>query len=135
MINLDFSALVLMEKDMETNYLVKELGSYNVDEGAQYVIKFFYDGEKVNMLFNTHKDVEDWEFDAIYDLFNISSFEEEGYEVDEAQDEYNPTWVLKFDYDEEHNLMEEKVKKACSLIQSEMENVFEAVKDKEEEYK
>lgn len=50
-------------------------------------------------------------------------------------DEYNPTWVLKFDYIEEHNKMEEKIQLACEIIQEEMNKVFENIKNKEEEYK
>lgn len=135
MINLNFSSLVLMERDRETNYLVKELGSYNVGEGAEYVTKFYYDGEKVNIFFDTNKDVEEWEYYAIYDLFNTNSFEEKGYIIEEVEDEYNPTWVLKLDYDNDHNLMEERINTACLIIYTEMKNVFEAIKDKEEEYK
>ncbi|MCM8711161.1 hypothetical protein M2651_08980 [Clostridium sp. SYSU_GA19001] len=132
---MDFSSLVLMERDKETNYLVKELGSYSVGDGAIYVTKFYYDGKKVNMFFDTNKDVEEWEFYAIYDLFNTNSFEEEGFIIEEVEEEYNPTWVIKFDYDNEHNVMEERINTACSIIDKEIKNVFEAIKDKEDEYK
>lgn len=120
---------------MESNHLVKELGSYSVGDGAEYVTKFYYDGQKTNMFFSTNRDVEEWEFYAIYDLFNSQAFEENGFDIEEVEDEYNPTWLLKFNYLEEHNDMEEKVQAACDLIEEEMNNVFEAIKEKEEEYK
>ncbi|WP_127836501.1 DUF6762 family protein [Clostridium prolinivorans] len=132
---MDFSSLVLMEKDIKTNQFIKEMGSFAVNEGAEYITKFYYDGEKVNIFFDTNRDVEEWEFYAIYDLFDASAFEENGFILEEVDDEYNPTWVLKFDYIEEHNKMEEKIQLACEIIQEEMNKVFENIKNKEEEYK
>lgn len=135
MIVVNFSSLVLMERDRNTNHLVKEIGSFAVPDGARYVTKFYYDGEKVNMFFDTNKDVEEWEFYAIYDFFDISAFEQNGFEIEEIEDEYNPTWVLRFDYIEEHNEMEEKIQLACEIIEEEMMKVFEIIKDKQDDYK
>lgn len=135
MIVLEFSSLVLMERDKETNFLIKELGSYEVSEGALYVTKFYYDGDKVNMFFDTNRDVEEWEYSAIYDLFNLDAFEEAGFIIEEVDNEYNPTWLLKFDYMEEYKDMGEKINTACELIEDEMESVFEAIKAKEDNYK
>lgn len=132
---MDFSSLVLMERNKETNHFVREMGSYKVNDGAAFVTKFFYDGEKVSMVFDTGKDVEEWEYSAIFDLFNTEAFEQSRFIIEEMTDEYNPTWILKFDYIEEHNDMEDKINEACSLIEEELENVFEAIKGKEEEYK
>ena len=39
---MDYSSLILMEKDKETGFVVKEIGSYNVSEGAFAVIKQDY---------------------------------------------------------------------------------------------
>ena len=39
---MDYSSLILMEKDNETGFVTKELGSFNVSEGAEY-IKGFYE--------------------------------------------------------------------------------------------
>ena len=38
---MDFSSLVLMEKDNETGFIKKELGSFEVSEGAIYVKKLY----------------------------------------------------------------------------------------------
>ena len=34
---MDYSSLILMEKDNETGFVTKELGSFNVSEGAEYI--------------------------------------------------------------------------------------------------
>lgn len=132
---MDFSSLVLMEKDKETGFITKELGSFSVNEGALHVRKFFVDGDIVNLYFDTNKDVSEWEYSAIYDLFNAKAFEEEGFELSEDLDEYNPTFIVKFKYDDDHNKMQENVSKIVDLIEKEMIEVFKNIEGKEEEYK
>ncbi|MGG7176632.1 DUF6762 family protein [Clostridium paraputrificum] len=132
---MDFSSLVLMEKDKETGYITKELGSFEVNEGALYVTKLFVLDNKVNLYFDTNKDVEEWEYSAIYDLFNKDIFIENGFEVEEELDEYNPTFIIKFQYNDEYLEMKQTLEKCVALIEKEMIKVFDAIKGKEEEYK
>lgn len=131
---MDFSSLVLMEKDNETGFIKKELGSFEVSEGAIYVKKLYMLDDIVYIFFDTNKDVEEWEYSAIYDLFNDDIFEEKGYEIEEDLDEYNPTYIIKFKYVDDYSLIKEKIQECVSLIESEMNNVFESIKGKEEEY-
>lgn len=133
-LEMEFSSLVLMEKDKETNFIVKELGSYEVGEGAQYITKMFFDGDKVNVYFDTKEDVEDWEYSAIFDLFHEEEFTKSGYEIEEVDDEFNPTWLVKFDFIEEHTMMAEKLNDLCALIESSVSKVFNDIKGREEEY-
>lgn len=132
---MDFSSLVLMEKDKETGFITKELGSFEVNEGALYVRKLFVVDNIVNLYFDTNKDVEEWEYSAIYDLFNKDVFIENGFEIDEDLDEYNPTFILKFKYNEEYAEMKEMIDKAVELISKEMDNVFKNIEGKEKDYK
>lgn len=132
---MDFSSLVLMEKDKETGFITKELGSFEVNEGALYVRKLFVLDNIVNLYFDTNKDVEEWEYSAIYDLFNKDIFVENGFEIHEDLDEYNPTFILKFKYSDEYIDMKEMIDKAVNLISNEMENVFKNIEGKEAEYK
>ena len=132
---MDFSSLVIMEKDKETGFIKRELGSFEVDEKALHVKKLYVIDNEVNLYFDTGKDVEEWEYSAIYDLFNEERFNEAGFKLEEDLDEYNPTFILKFQYKEDHNDMKEILDKAIEMIYEEMENVFEIIKGKEEEYK
>ena len=132
---MDFSSLVLMEKDKETGFITKELGSFEVNEGALYVRKLFVVDNIVNLYFDTNKDVEEWEYSAIYDLFNKDIFVENGFEIHEDLDEYNPTFILKFKYSDEYIDMKEMIDKAVELISNEMSNVFKNIEGKEDEYK
>ena len=132
---MDFSSLVLMEKDKETGFVTKELGSFEVEEGALYVVKLYVIDNVVNLYFDTNKDVEEWEYSAIFDLFNQEAFVEAGFEIEEDEEEYNPTYILKMAYIDDYSQMKESLNKALSIIKAEMENVFEAIKGKEEENK
>lgn len=132
---MQFSSLVLMERDKETNQFVRELGSYETGEGAEFVTKLYYDGELINLFFDTKDDVEEWEFSAIYDYFNEDIFTAKGYSIEVVDDEFNPTWVVKFKYSEDHMAVREAIIEICELVKQEINTAFEKIKDKEEEYK
>jgi hypothetical protein len=134
MMKMDFSSLVLMEKDKETGYITKELGSFQVTEGALYVTKLFMVDDEVNLYFDTNKDLEEWEYSAIYDLFNKNAFEEAGFKIEEDLEEYNPTFIIKFKYSDNHAEMNDSINKIVGIIEEEMKNAFEAISGKEDEY-
>ncbi len=131
---MDFSSLVLMEKDKETGFIKKELGSFEVNEGALFVKKLYVLDEIVYMHFDTNKNVEEWEYSAIYDLFNSEAFTEIGYEIEEDLEEYNPAYIIKFKYEDDYDLMKKKIQEVVSIIEKEMNLVFEAIQGKESEY-
>ncbi|NRT91364.1 DUF6762 family protein [Clostridium beijerinckii] len=131
---MDFSSLVLIEKDKETGFIKKELGSFEVNEGALFVKKLYVLDDIVYMYFDTNKNVEEWEYSAIYDLFNNEAFTEKGYEIEEDLEEYNPTYIIKFNYVDDYDVMKGKIQEVVSIIDNEMNAAFEAIKGKESEY-
>ena len=131
---MDYSSLILMEKDKETGFVVKEIGSYNVSEGAEYIKSFYVLDDKVYIKFDTNKDVEEWEYSAIYDVFNAELFENEGFEIEEVEDEYNPTYLVKFKYEDNREYISEKLALCIDLIEEAMEKAFSDIEGKEEEY-
>ena len=132
---MDFSSLVLMEKDKETGFITKELGSFEVNEGARYIKNFYVKGDFVYIKFDTDKDVEEWEYSAVYDLFEYSLFESNGFKIEEVEDEYNPTFLLEFDYKDDFEYIKEKLNLSIELIEEAMAKVFNEIEGKEEEYK
>ncbi len=131
---MDFSSLVLIEKDKETGFIKKELGSFEVNEGALFVKKLYVLDDIVYMYFDTNKNVEEWEYSAIYDLFNNEAFTEKGYEIEEDLEEYNPTYIIKFKYVDDYDVIKGKIQEVVSIIDKEMNAVFEAIQGKESEY-
>ena len=134
MIFLDFSSLVIMEKDKESNLLIKELGSYEVNEGAEYIKKMFSIEGEVNVFFDTKKDVEEWEYSAIYDLFNEEAFNIRGFSIEFNEEEFNPTWLVKFPFLDDYIIMKDRINELCSLIEREIERAFESIEGKQHEY-
>ena len=132
---MDFSSLILMERDKETGFITKEIGSYKVSEGAEYIKNFYVKGDTVHTQFDTNKDVEEWEYNAIYDVFNLELFENEGFSIEEVEDEYNPTFLVKFKYEDDYEYINEKLSLCIELIEEAMEKAFNDIKEKEEEYK
>jgi len=132
---MQFSSLVLMEIDKDTKQFVRELGSYEASQGAEYVTKLNYSGELINLTFDTQVDVLEWQYTAIYDYFNEEPFRSKGYIIEAVDDEYNPTWLVKFKYSDEHTVVREAIIEICELIKQELKEVFIKIKEKEEEYK
>lgn len=131
---MDFSSLVLMEKDRETGFISKELGSFQVSEGALYVKKLFVIDEIVNLYFDTNKDVEEWEYSAIYDVFNYEAFSKEEFDIEDMLDEYNPTFLIKFKYVDDYAFMKERLTRCVELIEDTLEEAFKNIEGKKEEY-
>lgn len=131
---MDYSSLILMERDNETGFVSKELGSFKVSEGAEHIKGFYVKGDKIYIKFDTNKDVEEWEYSAIYDVFNMNLFEEEGFEIEEVEDEYNPTYLVKFKYEDNREYISEKLALCIDLIEEAMEKAFSDIEGKEEEY-
>lgn len=131
---MDFSSLVLMEKDRETGFISKELGSFQVSEGALFVKKLYVIDEIVNLYFDTNKDVEEWEYSAIYDVFNYEAFSKEEFDIEDMLDEYNPTFLIKFKYVDDYGFMKERLTRCVELIEDTLEEAFNDIEGKKEEY-
>lgn len=132
---MDYSSLILMERDNETGFVSKEVGSFQVSEGAEFVKNFYVKGDTVYFIFDTKEDVEEWQYSAIYDLFDYELFKGEGLDIEDIEDEYNPTFLVKFEYKDDYDYLKEKLDLCIELVEEAMEKVFKDIEGKEEEYK
>ncbi|AVP55347.1 hypothetical protein K144313037_03490 [Clostridium tetani] len=124
---MEFKSLILIEKDMESNEFIREMDSYELGEGAMYIEKFYYDGSFVNIVFNIDEDMEDWKYNSILDYFNTEVFEKYTCSIEEVEGEYNPTWIIKFKYTDDFDLMSEKLEDICEEIYNQIKIVMEFV--------
>lgn len=129
--------IVIMERNPETGFLEKELGSYDFGEHTDFIVNIY--GEKENDIMTAHmklsvkKDVEDWEFDAIYDYYNIETVAGENAQGFEIEDCFNPTWEYVFEFSSEtHNI--EEITGILNRHENELIEVYKTVKDKKDEY-
>lgn len=132
---MEFASFVLMEIDPEDKKFIKEMGSYEIEEGGSYITRLYYDGKDVIIHFGIAKEVEDWEFSAIFDLFKKEAFIEKGFGIEDMDEDYNPAWLISFPYLEDREELEEKLNEAGSLIEEKIDEVLKDIEGKEEEYK
>lgn len=132
------TVFVIMLKDKKTGFLEKELGSLSLTENDNYIVNMFVmeqeQGEKLYIRLSTGRDVADWEYSAIYDYYDSQALEELGAVVEEADDDYNPVWQIVIDYNGDMAETEKMVSDILLIHHNEMEDVFEAIKNKESEY-
>ena len=64
----------------------------------------------------------------------VKHLTENGYDIEEDLDEYNPAYIIKFKYEEDYDVNEEKDTKVVAIIEKEMNLVFEDIQGKETEY-
>ena len=137
---MDETLIVIMEKNMETGFLEKELGSYAVpDELQAYLYNTYAELQEdgtyvVYMKITCPNEVEDWEYSAIYDYYDTETLSPFVSSITEDEDNYNPTWIISFDFSEDISVMEIKIAEILSLHKTELDSVFEAIADKKDEY-
>ena len=133
------TVFVIMLKNKETGLLEKELGSLNINKNDEYIVNLFVlkedDGEKLHLRISTDRDVEDWEYGAIFDNYNYDSYGDNVIEIDEIDNDYNPVWEIVIDYDDNLSVVEERVAEILDIHSNELKRVYEEIKDKESEYK
>ncbi len=132
------TVIVIMLIDEESGFLDKELGSYKISENESLIYNTFAfkknDEIVVAMKITTEREVEDWEFDAIYDYYDNETISPFVTSIEEEEDCYNPTWKITFDFDENVQVMEEKIKNILRLHNQELMSVYDVIKDKRDDY-
>lgn len=123
---LDAKGLVLMKR--ENGVLTDELGSYEIESGLELVYKAYVEIDTVKLFLTTDRDVEDDEYNEIFDNYNVEALEEKGFEVEEIDEEYNPVWCIKFKFEEDYDFMEEKLNEAISFHENELKRIYEEIK-------
>lgn len=132
------TVVVLMLRDNKTGFLEKEIAQYKILENENLIVNLF--GEKsddeinIHMKITTDRDVEDWEFSAVYDYYNEEVFNDIVKSIEAEEDCYNPTWEVVFLYDDNELIVEEKINKILEIHINELSEVYSVIKDKKEEY-
>lgn len=131
--------IVIMLKNNETGFLEKELASLVIGSNEEYIMNIYAamdenENLKLHLRISTEKDVEDWQYSAIFDYYDTEIFGDTINSISEISDDYNPTWEIVFDYTEDYADMENKIIEILKLHKNELAEVFEVIKDKESEY-
>ena len=135
--NMEETFIVIMLKNKETGFFEKELGSYAVEDEDGLICNAYALDEggrtEVYIKLTTGKDVEDWEYDAVFDYYDPETVMAEADSVEEEDGGYNPVWVAKFEFIDDVEAMENKIKKLLELHKKELVSVYETIADKRDE--
>lgn len=133
------TSIVLMVKNIKTGFLEKEIGSYKIEENENLIVSAFVleckGNYEVHLKISIDKEIEDWEFNAIYDYYDNESIKELVTSINEVENCYNPTWEVTFAFINSSVDMEEKIKTILACHKKELLDTYEVIKDKEKEYR
>lgn len=127
--------IVVMEKDSKTGFLEKEIVGLELSENQKFIVNIYVMGDKLYMKLSDDREISDWEYDAIYDYFDDEVFGDRVDSVSEVEDTYDPTWEIVIDFDENDlDSLNDRVEEILAIFASEINSVYDAIKDKEGEY-
>lgn len=131
------TVIVIMLKDAETGFLEKELGAYSLPENGELLFNIYAEGEekRVVMRLGCERELQDWEYDAVYDYYDTETVGALVDSIEEEDGHYDPVWVVTFPFSEEQEKMEQKLTEILAAHHEELLSVYEAIKDKEDDYR
>jgi len=131
------TVIVIMLKDAQTGFLEKELGAYSLPENGELLFNIYAEGEekRVVMRLGCERELQDWEYDAVYDYYDTETVGALVDSIEEEDGHYDPVWVVTFPFSEEQEKMEQKLAEILAAHQEELLSVYEAIKDKEDDYR
>lgn len=131
------TVIVIMLKDAETGFLEKELGAYSISENGELIFNIYAEGEEkiVVMRLTCERELQDWEYDAVYDYYDTETVGALVDSIEEEDGHYDPVWVVTFPFAEEQDVMERKLTDILDAHKEELLSVYEAIKDKEDDYR
>jgi len=124
--------LSLYEKDMETGILENLLGTYLIEEHVELLDKAYAVKEntlKVHLYLTVDGEVQDSEYEAIYDNYDGDAFNNIDVSIEEVDDSYNPTWLFILDFMNAPDEMENKITEILSIHNNELNRIFETIKN------
>ncbi|MEG2353090.1 MAG: DUF6762 family protein [Clostridium sp.] len=93
--------IVLIEKDSKTNGFIREVTSFALEHinliHSLYIVSN-NDEYTLHMCITTDRDVEDWEFEAIYDYYDDEALSEMVSSLEDIDEFYNPIWHISIPY-------------------------------------
>lgn len=132
------TVIVIMLKDAETGFLEKELGSYSLPEDGEWIFNIYAEGDAeqtVILRLSCERELQDWEYDAVYDYYDMETVGALVDSIAEEDGHYDPVWVVRFPFLPEQDAMEERLRAILHMHREEMLSVYEAIKDKEDDYR
>lgn len=133
----NYNVIVLMMRDNSTGILNEVVDSYKIESGIDFIEKVYLESDNDEyyiFLFLTTKDVEDWQYYGIYELYDEMVFDEYGIEVLDGSGDYNPKWIIKLKYNEDRIETEKKINSIIKSHLDELDRILPLLSMNKEEY-
>lgn len=129
--------IVIMLKEKETGFLNKEIASLKINENENLIVNLFAQQEENNKIYlyiklTTDRDVEDWEYDTIFDHYDAEIFKGIAESAVEIDNDYNPIWQIKVEYNTNINYMEDVIKNILDIHKKELIEIYDIIKSEKE---
>lgn len=129
-------SVLIMEKNKETGYLERELGSYTISNNGNLIDSIYMirenDKDTVHLRLTTEKDVEDWEFSEILDYYDEDVLKDIVLSWKEVEDAYNPMWEVTFEFIDSQHKMENILQDILNKHKKELDAIYNEIKKEEE---
>jgi hypothetical protein len=129
-------SVLIMEKNKETGYLERELGSYTISNNGNLIDSIYMirenDKDTVHLRLTTERDVEDWEFSEILDYYDEDVLKDIVLSLEEVEDAYNPMWEVTFEFIDSQRKMENTLQDILNKHKKELDEIYNEIKKEEE---
>lgn len=129
---MEYTKLSLYEKNMETGILENLLGTYMVEENIELLDKAYVVKEdkelKVHLYLTVDGEIDDSEYEAIYDNYDGEPFDNIEVSIEEVEDSYNPSWLFVLDFIEASDKMEDKITEILSIHSNEITRILKQIR-------
>lgn len=124
----NYNNLILMKREEETGFFVETIGSYEIHKHMEFIDKIYAaeDGDVyyIYLTLTTNEIEEDWKYSGIFDLYNEDVFSDRICEFEETPGDYNPKWVLKIEYSDNHEKIEQLLNEILTIHVAELERII-----------
>jgi len=83
---------------------------------------------KVHLYLTVDGEIEDSEYEAIYDKYEGEAFDNIEVTIEEVEDSYNPTWLFILDFISSHDEMQDIITEILSIHKSEIQRIFKDIR-------
>lgn len=130
--------LIIMLKNKETGFLEKEIASCSLNGFAGLVSNAYAEDEddniKTTLDITCGRELEDWEYDAVFDYYDEQSLAPFVSSFCELDGGHNPAWRATIINEGGQSVLENSVLELLKAHNDELESVYEAIADKRNDY-
>ena len=134
--------LIIMLKNNKTGILENEIAKIDINDFENNIhnIYAFENKNGTKEIFirltcnKKNSEIEDWEFEAIFDYYNLENIKPFVNSIEEDDNFFNPCWNIILNFYDENYKNEEIINKILSIHKSEIDSIYQIISNKKGDY-